>query len=35
MYDLLADQVFDDEVIDKLFDVLTGDNESLKVMFSL
>jgi esterase/lipase len=39
MYDMLAGQVIDDEVIDKVFDtiieVLADGNESLKVMLSL
>jgi hypothetical protein len=35
MYNLLAEEVFDDEVVDKIIDTMTGDNESLKMMFSL
>lgn len=35
IYDLLANEVIDDEVMDKLLDTITGDNESLKMMFSL
>lgn len=35
MYDLLEKRVFDDEVMHKLIDTVTGDNESLKMMFTI